>query len=55
MILFLLAAAGILAYGAAYALFCIQKGGIAAALSVFGLLLLDIGILVLLIYFRTNT
>ena len=55
MILFLLAAVGILAYGAAYAFFCIQKGGIAAALSVFGLLLLDIGILVLLIYFRTKT
>ena len=29
MLLFMLAAGGILAYGAAYALFCIKKGGIA--------------------------
>ena len=55
MILFLLAAVGILAYGAAYAFFCVQKGGIAAALSVLGLLLMDLGILVLLVYYRTNT
>ena len=55
MFLFVLAAGGILAYGAAYALFCIKKGGIAAALPVFGLLLIDMGLLALLIYFRTNT
>ncbi len=55
MILFLLAAAVILFYGAAYAVFCIQKGGIAAALYVLVLLLMDMGLLVLLLYFRMNT
>ena len=55
MILFLLAAGLILAYGALYALYCIQKGGITAALSVFFLLLMDLGFLVLLVYYRTNT
>ena len=55
MILFMLTAAFILIYGMAYALFCIKKGGIAAALSVFVLLLMDVGILMLLIRFRTNT
>ena len=55
MILFLLAAGGILIYGAAYARFRRKKGGIAAALPVWGLLLLDLGLLILLVYFRTNT
>ncbi len=55
MVLFMLAAGLILAYAGAYALFCIRKGGIAAALSVLGLLLMDLGILVLLVYYRTNT
>ena len=55
MFLFVLAAGGILAYGAAYARFCIKKGGIAAALPVCCLLLLDLGLLALLVYFRTNT
>lgn len=55
MVLFLLAAGGILAYGGAYAHFRMKKGGIAAALPLWGLLLLDIGLLVLLVYFRTNT
>ena len=55
MVLFLLAAGTILAYGAAYALFRTKKGGIAAALPVCCLLLLDFGLLALLVYFRTNT
>ncbi len=55
MILFLLAAGAILAYGAAYALFRMKKGGIAAALPVCCLILLDLGLLALLIYYRTNT
>ena len=55
MLLFMLAAGGILAYGAAYALFCIKKGGIAAALPVWCLLLLDLGLMILLVYYRTNT
>ena len=55
MILFLLAAVGILVYGAAYAFFCIQKGGIAAALPICCLLAVNLGLLALLLYFRTNT
>ena len=55
MIVLWLATGGILLYGAAYAFFCIQKGGIAAALSVFFLLLLDMGLFGLLLYFRINT
>ena len=55
MILFLLAAGLILFYGAAYALFCVKKGGIAAALPICCLLLLDLGLLALLLYFRINT
>ena len=55
MILFLLAAGAILAYGGAYALFRMKKGGIAAALSVFLWWLLDLGLLVLLLYYRINT
>ena len=53
--LFLLAAGGILVYGGAYACFRTKKGGIAAALPVWSLLLVDIGLLALLVYFRTNT
>ena len=53
--LFLLTAGGILAYGAAYGVFCIKKGGIAAALPIWCLLLVDIGLVALLVYFRTNT
>ncbi len=55
MFLFMLAAGGILLYGAAYALFCIKKGGIAAALPIFFLLAVDLGLLVLLLYYRINT
>ena len=55
MVLFLLAAGAILAYGGAYALFRMKKGGIAAALPVWCLMILDLGLLVLLVYFRTNT
>ena len=55
MILFLLAAGAILAYGAVYGVFRMKKGGIAAALPVFGLLLADVALLVLLVYYRTNT
>ena len=55
MFLFMLAAGGILLYGAAYALYCIKKGGVAAALPIFFLLAVDLGLLVLLLYFRTNT
>ena len=55
MSLFLLAAGAILAYGAAYGLFRMKKGGIAAALPVFCLLALDLGLLAVLVYFRTNT
>lgn len=55
MIVFLSAAAGILVYGAAYGVFCIKKGVVAAALSIFGLLLADLFLMALLIYFRTNT
>ena len=55
MVLFLLAAGIVLLYAATYGLFCIQKGGIAAALPVFCLLLLDLGLMILLLYYRTNT
>ena len=55
MILFLLAAGAILAYGAAYALFRTKKGGIAAALPVWCLMIVDLGLLSLLVYYRTNT
>ena len=55
MVLLLTAAGLILAYGAAYALFCIRKGGIAAALSVLLCLLTDLGLLILLVYYRINT
>ncbi len=55
MLLFLSAAGLILAYGAAYALFCMKKGGVAAALTVCCLLLADLGLLALLLYYRTNT
>lgn len=55
MILYLLAGAGVLLYGTAYALFCVKKGGIAAALSVFGLLLSNLALLILLVFFRTRT
>ena len=55
MILFAAAAGLILAYGVAYVVFCIKKGGIAAALSVFGLLLTDLLLLVALVYFRVRT
>ena len=55
MFLFVLAAGGILAYGAAYAFFCIKKGGIAAALPICCLLAVNLGLLALMLYFRTNT
>lgn len=55
MILFCLFAAAILIYGAAYGLFRWKKGGIAAALPVWCLLVLDLGLLVLLVYFRIHT
>ena len=55
MFLFVMTAGLILAYGAAYALFRTQKGGIAAALSVFFWMIVDLVLLVLLVYFRTNT
>ena len=55
MILFLLISGGILAYGTAYALFRMKKGGIAAALPICCLLAADLGLLLLLVYFRTNT
>ena len=55
MILFLLAAAAMLVYGAAYGFFCMQKGGVAAALSIFAVALLDLGLLCLLVYFRIHT
>lgn len=55
MIPFLLAAGCILAYGATYAVFCVKKGGIAAALPVFCLLVADLWILTLLLYYRINT
>lgn len=55
MILFLLAAGLILLYGALYAVFCMQKGGIAAALSVLFWVLLDGAMLALLLYYRTRT
>ena len=55
MILFLIAVAGILVYGALYGLFCIRKGVVAAALSVFVLLWMDLALLALLLYYRTNT
>ncbi len=54
MSMFCIAAGLILAYGALYLLFCIQKGGIAAALSMLGLLLIDLLLLVLLIHYGTR-
>ena len=55
MVLFMLSAGGILVYGAAYALFCMKKGGIFAALSLCCLLLVDLLLLGLVLYFRINT
>lgn len=55
MILLYCIAAAILAYGAAYALFCGKKSGIAAALSVWCLVLIDVGLLILLGWFRIRT
>ncbi len=55
MLLFMSAAGLILAYGAAYALFCIKKGGVSAALTLCCLLLADLVLLVLLLYYRINT
>lgn len=55
MVLFLFAAGAILAYGGAYARFCRKKGGIAAALPIWCLLLIDLCLLILLFYYRTNT
>ena len=55
MTVFLLAAALVLIYGAAYGIFCIRKGGIAAALGVFLCWMLDLGLMILLVHFRTNT
>ena len=55
MILFVSAASLMMAYGVAYALFCIKKGGVTAALTLCCLLLADLVLLVLLLYFRTNT
>ena len=55
MILFLLAAGAILVYGAAYGGFRTKKGGIAAALPIWCLLVVDLGLMILLVYFRTNT
>ena len=55
MILFLSAAGLILLYGAVYVLYCVKKGGIAAALSICFLILSDLGLLVLLLCYRTNT
>ena len=55
MFLFMLAAGGILLYGAAYALYCIKKGGIAAALPICCLLAVNLSLLALLLYFRSNT
>ena len=55
MVMFLLTAGAILAYGAAYALLRMKKGGIAAALPVWCLMIVDLGLLILLVYFRTNT
>ena len=55
MFFFVLAAGGVLAYGAAYAFFCIKKGGIAAALPICCLLAVNLSLLALLLYFRSNT
>lgn len=55
MILFLLAGGLILLYGAAYGVFYFKKGGITAALTVFLWLLADLGLLILLVHYRTNT
>ncbi len=55
MLLFMLAAGLILIYGAIYALFRMKKGGIAAALPIWCFLAADLGLLLLLLYFRINT
>ena len=55
MFLLYLMAGGILAYGAAYARFRRKKGGIAAALPLWCLLLVDVGLLILLGWFRIRT
>lgn len=55
MILFLLISGGILAYGAAYAFFCVKKGGIAAAMSLLVCVLADLCLVGLLIYYRVRT
>ncbi len=55
MLLFMLIAGLILIYGGIYALFRMKKGGIAAALPVCCLLIADLGLLMLLLYFRINT
>ena len=53
--LFLLTAAAVLVYGAAYGFFRMKKGGIAAALPIWCLLLVDVGLLILLGWFRIRT
>ena len=55
MILFIGVSGCILAYGGTYAYYRMKKGGVAAALPVWCLLLVDMGLLALLVYFRTNT
>ena len=55
MILFVGIAALVLIYGVAYGCFCMKKGGVAAALGVFGLVIADTGLVALLLYFRVRT
>ena len=55
MILFLLAAAALLAYGLVYVRFTLKKGGIVAALVVLMLVLVDMCLLALVLYYRTHT
>ena len=55
MVLFMLIAGAILVYGAAYGVFLTKKGGIAAALPIWCLLSIDVGLLILLLWFRTRT
>ncbi len=55
MILLVSAAVALLLYGLLYARFCMQKGGLRAALTVLLLVLIDTGMLALALYFRTRT
>jgi|GEM_PF-2569907 len=55
MALFAVSSLAGMAYGLLYACFCMKKGGIAAALTVLFLVLLNAGLLGLVLFYRTHS